>query len=353
MSIKEIFSGNIHASGHVQGIVVDEERGFVYFSFTTKLLKTDMHGNLLGSAVNLAGHLGCITFDKERNKIYGSLELKHDVIGRGIINKIGYDPSSEDAFYLVSFDLDKIVRENMDVEREGIMQAVCLNEVIDDYKSDDEVSGKAHRYGCSGIDGTALGRVFGDDSGIKKIMVAYGIYSECDRTDNDNQVILQFDRNIFDIYGKPLNQAQPHKSGPERAEERYFLYTGNTSFGVQNLEYDEYSDSYFVAVYPGKKAEYENFELFVIDGSIAPRSEAVIGRGGERGKTLTLKKAGKQDSKHPEIYGSHFPHGSTGIASMGDGRFYISIPGNDGEAHTSLVKLYSLDMTSEQIFEEI
>ena len=49
--------------GHVQGIAVDEERGYVYYSFTTILLKTDFEGNPVGSVENIAGHLGCITFD--------------------------------------------------------------------------------------------------------------------------------------------------------------------------------------------------------------------------------------------------------------------------------------------------
>ena len=31
---------------HVQGIAVDLERGYIYFSFTTKLLKMDLAGNL-------------------------------------------------------------------------------------------------------------------------------------------------------------------------------------------------------------------------------------------------------------------------------------------------------------------
>ena len=59
--------------GHVQGIAVDTERGFVYYSFTTLLLKTDLTGRPLGSVVRLAGHLGCITFCPEDGKVYGSL----------------------------------------------------------------------------------------------------------------------------------------------------------------------------------------------------------------------------------------------------------------------------------------
>ncbi len=50
--------------GHIQGIAVDRKRGFVYCSFTTILLKTDLLGNPLGSVEHLAGHLGCITLNE-------------------------------------------------------------------------------------------------------------------------------------------------------------------------------------------------------------------------------------------------------------------------------------------------
>ena len=108
-----IYSGAFR-EGHVQGIAIDRVRGYVYYSFTTMLLKTDLGGTPVGSVVRLAGHLGCITYDPERNLIYGSLEMKHDAIGAGIIGRTGWDPSAEDAFYLVSFDCASILQMNMD-----------------------------------------------------------------------------------------------------------------------------------------------------------------------------------------------------------------------------------------------
>ena len=48
-----IFSGN-WKEGHVQGIAVDAERGFVYYSFTTILLKTDFQGNALARKLGLS-----------------------------------------------------------------------------------------------------------------------------------------------------------------------------------------------------------------------------------------------------------------------------------------------------------
>ena len=275
-----IYSGE-YREGHVQGIAVDTACGFLYWSFTTILLKTDLAGNPLGSVERLAGHLGCITFDAETNRVYGSLELKHDSIGAGIINRTGWDPSSEDSFYLVCFDLEKIDRMHMDAERDGVMRAVYLGEVVDDYRSVDEASGREHRYGCSGIDGTALGPAFGEAANApKKIMVAYGVYGDDTREDNDYQVILQLDRSVIDRYALPLDQAAPHHSGPEKAEQRYFFYTGNTRYGIQNLEYDPASRLWLAAVYVGNKEQFPNYPLFAIDGTKTPVREVLRGRGG-------------------------------------------------------------------------
>ena len=61
---KKIFSGN-RDRFHVQGIAVDLERGYIYFSFTTELLKMDLQGNLIGSVTGLTGHLGCLSLHPE------------------------------------------------------------------------------------------------------------------------------------------------------------------------------------------------------------------------------------------------------------------------------------------------
>ena len=34
---------------HVQGLAIDRERGYMYFSFTSQLYKHDLHGNVLAS----------------------------------------------------------------------------------------------------------------------------------------------------------------------------------------------------------------------------------------------------------------------------------------------------------------
>ena len=347
-----IFSGD-WKEGHVQGIAVDSVRGYVYYSFTTILLKTDLLGNPVGSVCRLAGHLGCITFDAEKNRIYGSLELKHDSIGAGIINRTGWDPSVEDAFYLVVFDVDKIDRMEMDAERDGVMRAVYLRDVVADYQATD-ASGQKHRYGCSGIDGTGLGPVFGDVAdGEKKIMIAYGIYSDISREDNDYQVILQYDRSVIDTYARPLDQAAPHHEGPASYEKRYFFYTGNTVYGIQNLEYDAFSRCWLAAVYRGKKECFTAFPLFVIDGSVAPVKKSLLGRKGEVGEVLSCAPLGELGLDGC-IRGVHFPYGSTGITSLGNGDFYFSHSAANKEEKTfssTLVK-YRFAPEEQSLFKE-
>src|ERR1041384_5397165 len=45
-------------TSHVQGIAVDLQGGYIYYSFTTLLAKYDFSGKLIGTLVGWAGHLG-------------------------------------------------------------------------------------------------------------------------------------------------------------------------------------------------------------------------------------------------------------------------------------------------------
>ena len=42
---REIFSGRYN-TGHCQGIAVDLKKGYIYYSFTTCLVKSDLNGNV-------------------------------------------------------------------------------------------------------------------------------------------------------------------------------------------------------------------------------------------------------------------------------------------------------------------
>jgi hypothetical protein len=228
----------------------------------------------------------------------------------------------------------------MDAEKDGIMTCVYLKAVVDDYNA--LVQGKdgliKHRYGCSGIDGLSFGPDFGKTDGKSFLCVAYGIYGDNDRDDNDYQVILQYDTSDWKQYESFLNQGHLIRNGSEHPRNKYFVFTGNTTYGIQNLEYDPYTDNWMAAVYRGKKPQYPNWSLYIIDGSVKPKTERLSGCYGEVGSVLTLVREGLYDNEH-SIYGWESKYGTTGLFSFGDGRFYISHEGRKDDDFFSEVYL--------------
>ena len=246
---------------HVQGVVVDTKRGYAYFSFTTSLVKTNLKGEIIGSVDGFIGHLGCLDINPEDGRIYASLEYKNDKIGKGILKGLGNESKTgenENSFYVAIFDGEKITRPGMNAEKDNIISTVYLKEVVDDYNATVMNRGKQveHRYGCSGIDGIAFGPQLGQKQGKDLLNVAYGIYGDTSRTDNDYQVILQYDPDNLRQYEHPLSQSRFDVTGPDKPLNKYFLYTGNTTYGIQNLEYDANTGYWFAAVYPGKKSAF-------------------------------------------------------------------------------------------------
>lgn len=318
--------GGAWKSGHIQGMAVDRRKGFMYFSFTNLLVKTDLTGKPLGSVTGFTGHLGDLDFNTKDGRVYGSLEYK-----------------AAKAFYIAIFDGDRITEMDMDAETTGVVSTVHLKEVVDDYTADMDGNGvfdgdtaktADHRYGCSGIDGVAFGPAFDDKRGGDKLgtsrtqllTVAYGVYANTTRQDNDNQVLLQYDIRRWKKYERPLTEADPHTSGPGSPDGKYFSYTGNTTYGVQNLDYDAHTGNWLLAAYKGTKTQFPNYSLFVIDGSKHPVSGPVAGQPTpERGRLLPLLKRGLH---HPAsgTYGWEST-GQYGLVSLDDGRYYLAEAG--------------------------
>lgn len=323
-----------HSGSHLQGIAIDKNREYMYCSFTTCLIKADMSGKIVGSVNGLAGHLGCIAYNYQDGRVYGSLEFKHDSIGKGILKNIGYTDDIRDGFYMTRFDVEKITRLDMDAEKDGVMQSVFLNEVYDDYAAE------GHHLGCSGIDGTTFAPAIGETSEKQYLYVAYGVYGDITRDDNDYQVILKYDVSDWDKYAQPLNQLNMHRCGPEKPDAKYFVYTGNTTYGIQNLEYDRFSGTMIAAVYEGEKPQFPNYPMFFIDCTKEPQKQMLKGVG-EEGPVIPLTDFGSSGSS--EINGSTFPHGSTGIASLGNGYFYIAEPFKGENGYGGVISLYTID----------
>lgn len=314
--------------GHCQGIAVDGKREYIYYSFTTALIKTDLEGNVVGTVTGLLGHLGCIAFNEEDGRVYGSLEYKNDAIGRGILDKVGHEEAVQDAFYIAAFDVEKIDRRDMDACADGVMTCVYLREVVEDYLAEVACKGKTvqHRYGCSGIDGITFAPMPGSTDAKKYLFVSYGVYSDLERDDNDNQVLLCYDTDGWAQYEQRLSQQNMHKSGPEKPDEKLFVYTGNTTYGVQNLEYDAATGNLLMAVYKGKKPGFENKPMYIVDGHVAPK----VGEDGLKHLQLVPSPSG---------IGWDYAYGSTGLASLGDGLFYVSYEGKAGDQYYTKVRL--------------
>lgn len=309
-------------TSHVQGIAVDPVQEFIYYSFTTLLVKTDFAGNLIGTVGGLTGHLGDLDFNPEDGRVYGSLEYK-----------------DEEVFYAAIFDVDQIDRVGIEAQDSDVMSTVYLDEVTQDYIADmdgdgifdgDTADTADHRYGASGFDGVAFGPEFGSTDGRNLFTLAYGIYENLEREDNDHQVLLQYDVSDWGQFESPLSEADPHTVGPDAVEGKYFAFTGNTRYGVQNLEYDPWLERWFMAVYPGSKPQYPNYEMFAVDAADPPTLETLQGLDGEEGMLLPLAEDGLIDPA-TGIRG-WWKDGSVGFQSLENGLFYISEATSQGGA---------------------
>ncbi len=349
---RKIESGPFKA-GHIQGIAVDTEQKYMYYSYTTMLIKTDMQGNIVGSVTGLLGHLGDLDFNDADGRLYGSLEYKNDAIGQGILRMEKSERKLANAFYIAIFDVEKITREGMDAEKDGIMTTVYLPTVLEDYLAEvlTAEGKKEHRLGCSGIDGVTFGPKFGKKGGKQYLTVGYGVYGETDRSDNDYQVLLQYDVSKWAKYEKPLSQEEMHLQGPAKPAGQYFVKTGNTTYGVQNFDYDASSHSWMMAVYKGNKKHFPNYTFFAADGAARPVKQALDGVPYiKKAKVVALKAAGKQQG---DIRGWDWGVGSTGMCSLGDGYFYLSHNYKIEEGQGSIIRLYRFTGNADNAFEAV
>lgn len=327
---------------HVQGIALDREAGKMYFSFTTSFVVTDLHGNVLGSIDRIQGHLGAMVFNPEDRKVYESLECKDDEIGRGLS---GF-AKGRSLFYVAIIDVDRIDKAGIDVENTAIFKTVCVKDAVRDYRDSVMVRGRKlpHRYGCSGIDGVVIAPKIGKTSGKNFLYVAYGIYGDMARSDNDCQVLLRYDIKKLNKLAKPVRFGEFDETGPEKALDKIFINTGNTSYGVQNMAYDSSQHRLFMAVYKGKKPQYRNYSLFAVDFAMKPLKARLaslypyddskhtffpdIWNGGDC--------PGQVSNCHPELDSEsfsawNFKWGSTGICYVGGDLWYLSENYEDGD----------------------
>jgi hypothetical protein len=314
-------NGGTWDSGHVQGIAVDLQGGYIYYSFTNLLAKYDFEGRLVGTLIGWTGHLGDLDFNPEDGRLYGSLEYKKDK-----------------AFYVAVIDVARLDRIGVEASKTEMFRTVYLPEVAQDYAADVNGDGRFdgdvgatpdHRYGCSGIDGVAFGPAFGHGGGKRYLTVAYGIYGNTGRADNDHQVLLQYDVTGWARYASPLSEAAPHHRGPAEVQSKIFVRTGNTSYGVQNLSYDPALQRWFLGVYQGKKPAFPNYLLFAVDAREKPVRRDLVGvprpggKGWEQGMLLGLAEDGLKDPA-TGIRGWN-QKADVGSQPLGNGLFYLAV----------------------------
>jgi hypothetical protein len=113
---------------------------------------------------------------------------------------------------------------------------------------------------------------------------------------------------------------------------KYFVRTGNTTWGVQNLSYDETLRRWFLGVYQGKKPSFPNYSLFAVDARTQPRMSELVGVG-ERGQLLELADDGLKDAG-TGVRGWN-QKADVGFQPVGRGLFYLSVNSGGKDTQTS------------------
>ena len=178
------------------------------------------------------------------------------------------------------------------------------------------------------------------------VYVAYGIYGDTTRTDNDYNVLLAY--RLEDVLAQsgmcsspsannvtcsiisvenanvsPTSDSCARKYGIQQLchVHKYFVHTGNTEWGVQNLAYDSSTNQMFLAVYKGSKSRWPNYDLFALDMNQQAFSAPLEGVPYSNSPVEQLEVSGAW----------YFRWGSTGLCPLGDGSYYISHNGaSDG-----------------------
>lgn len=187
----------VHQYYHVQGFAKGGD--YMYFSFTDTLVKTTMKGTVKCQVEVHGGHLGDIDFYD--GKIYGSL------LGAPLPGHVWDDWTG---FWIYEFDAEdlRLLRKIRLEQCEKYWETRLTDE-----------------RGFVGIDGTTIAP--DPQTGEPKIMTAAGVSVGEKYV---NHVIMQFDFN-------------------GNYETEYSFPLGNTSFGIQNLDYDWEAGVFWAATY--------------------------------------------------------------------------------------------------------
>lgn len=214
MEYIEVLKQNYHMQGFTSG------GGFMYWSFTDSLVKTAMAGTMKCQVEIHGGHLG--DCDYHDGRIYASY------LGNALPGHEWNDWTSFKIYVFDANDLRTLKIINLDI--------------CDEYKRISALPEDTR--GFQAVDGVAIApdRVTGEP----KMFVACAL-NNGERF--DNQIILQF--TLDGVY-----------------ETEYHIPTGNTIFGIQNLDYDATTGEFWFTTY-GKAEPYQAEEtLFCVTPDI-------------------------------------------------------------------------------------
>lgn len=297
---------------HCQGMAIDIYKGYVYYSYTDTFVKCDLEGNVVGTITGIKGHLGDVCFNESDGRIYGS-----------------YNPPGKKALYTAIIDVDNLNKTGLKAVDCGLIRTVHLKEVFKDFSATVKIKQTQfkRRYGVSGTDGVCFGPSFSTGKG-SYFTVACGLTPQTNRSDNNYQILIQYNvKNWWDHYSRPLSFTEFHHSGPDKHNGKFFVYTGNTNYGVQTMTYCKELNLWFLNVYPTTKNTFKKYNMYIVDGDVRPWKEILKGQPERNDEqyVLALYQDGEKDKK-TGIYGWYASLGNKGMTYISDGLFYIIHP---------------------------
>jgi hypothetical protein len=206
----------VHQYAHMQGFT--SGNGHMYWSFTTGLVKTTIEGVMRAQVEVHGGHLG--DCDYHNGKIYASY------LGNALP---GHDWNDWTSFKIYVFDAEDL----------RLLDVYNLDK-CDEYKR--IACTPEDTRGFQAVDGVAIAPdpVTGED----KMFVACALYNG---EKYSNQIILQ-----HSLDGK--------------YETEYHIPTGNTVFGIQNLDYDAENREFWFTTYGASEPYQAKETLFCVSG---------------------------------------------------------------------------------------
>jgi hypothetical protein len=204
----------VHQYAHMQGFT--SGKGNMYWSFTTALAKTTIEGVMKAQVEVHGGHLG--DCDYHDGKIYASY------LGNCLP---GHDWNDWTSFKIYVFDAEDL----------RLLDTINLD-ICDEYKR--ITCTPEDTRGFQAVDGVAIAP--DPVTGEAKMFVACALYNG---EKYNNQIILQ-----FTLDGK--------------YETEYHIPTGNTVFGIQNLDYDAENKEFWFSTYGSSEPYQAKYTLYCV-----------------------------------------------------------------------------------------